>query len=352
MKYVKLLVLLVALSTSLIFAACTIKKEKGNQVSKKPEVKTEDTKEESSKKQEEVKDKPVTEEPDEKREETTIKPTSTPAVAEPRPSHVHTWTEVKKEVTIPETGHYETIYEWKDYCAQCMTPFDGLSEKERRLHYEKSGCEDVYTSRREEVGQKWIVETPATTEKRVIGYKCSCGETREKTQYAGMYTTYDQSSWDRLDACKKFMQNGLAGADCNISKNSIAYGNWESVVVCNGSSNGAWMWVFIRDWKLKSYEYLKDAVKEGIIDDEEAHLVEQLYEEIPSIFRGCIESIAPEGGKELYNYIEQLIVRADGNPDNVPYLEGAKGILAENIPGLYVTIEETRGGFSVMFWAE
>ena len=60
----------------------------------------------------------------------------------------------------------------------------------------------------------------------------------------------------------------------------------------------------------------------------------------------------PEGGTELYNYVEKLIVQTGGNPDAVPTLSGAKGIIPENIPGLYVTIEETRGGFSLMFWAE
>ena len=112
------------------------------------------------------------------------------------------------------------------------------------------------------------------------------------------------------------------------------------------------MWIFIRDWKLKDYSYLQDGVKEGIIDQEEAKQVQAVYEEIPSIFKRTIECIAPQGGAELYNYVEKLIVQADGNPDNVHKLSGAKGNLPENIPGLYVTIEETRGGFSLMLWAE
>ena len=126
----------------------------------------------------------------------------------------------------------------------------------------------------------------------------------------------------------------------------------KNVVVCNSSSNGAWMWIFIRDWKLSDYSYLQDSVREGIIDQAEAELVEDLYEEIPSIFKRTIESIAPQGGTELYNYAVSLINQAGGNPDKVPFLAGAKGTILENIPGLYVTIEETRGGFSLMFWAE
>ena len=62
--------------------------------------------------------------------------------------------------------------------------------------------------------------------------------------------------------------------------------------------------------------------------------------------------MAPEGGTELYNYAVNLINQTGGDPDAVPSLAGAKGIIPENIPGLYVTIEETRGGFSLMFWAE
>ena len=77
-----------------------------------------------------------------------------------------------------------------------------------------------------------------------------------------------------------------------------------------------------------------------------------VYEEIPSIFKGAIERVAPQGGTELYNYAVNLINQAGGNPDAVPSLAGAKGTIPENIPGLYVTIEETRGGFSLMFWAE
>ena len=91
---------------------------------------------------------------------------------------------------------------------------------------------------------------------------------------------------------------------------------------------------------------------DGIIDQAEADLVKALYEEIPSIFKGAIERVAPQGGTELYNYAVNLINQAGGNPDKVPSLSGAQGTIPENIPGLYVTIEETSGGFSLMFWAE
>lgn len=263
----------------------------------------------------------------------TTKPSQT--VTQPTTSHVHNWTEVKTQVAVPETGHYETIYVQKTVCNACQTDITELTRDERDEHFKKEPCRyGTYTVLRVEAGQKWIVDTPATTEARVTGYKCSCGATREKTQYAGMYSLYDQASWDRLNACKAFFKEGLAGEGSDI-EHWAAYGYWESVIVSNGSSDGAWMWIFIRDWKLDDYSYLQDGVKEGIIDQEEAKLVEAVYEEIPSIFKGAIERVAPEG-----------------DPDAVPSLAGAKGIIPENIPGLYVTIEETRGGFSLMFWAE
>ena len=282
----------------------------------------------------------------------TSKPSTGQSVTQPTPSHVHNWVEVKEQVAVPETGHYETIYEWKDYCNTCMTEITGWPSEARRQHYIDNGCENIMTSRREEVGQKWVVDTPATTESRVVAYKCSCGATREKTQYAGMYTLYDQASWDALERCKKLFRNGLAGEGSKFYETSANYGYWESVCVCNSSSNSAWMWIFIRDWKLDDYSYLQDSVREGIIDQAEADLVKALYEEIPSIFKGAIERVAPQGGTELYNYAVGLINQAGGNPDAVPSLAGAKGTIPENIPGLYVTIEETRGGFSLMFWAE
>lgn len=280
------------------------------------------------------------------------KPSQT--VTQPTTGHVHNWTEVKTQVAVPEKGHYEPTYAWIYYCDYCKADLTAVDEAEHRRH-EKEVCpEGVIMKSYREVGQHWVVDTPSTTEARVTGYKCSCGATREKTQHAGMYSLYDQASWDRINACYQFFKQGLAGADTQISGAGtfLPYGNWESVVVSNGSSDGAWMWIFIRDWKLDDYSYLQDGVKEGIIDQEEAKMVEALYEEIPSIFKGAIERVAPQGGTELYNYVLKLINQTGGDPDAVPSLAGAKGIIPENIPGLYVTIEETRGGFSLMFWAE
>ena len=286
---------------------------------------------------------------------TTSKPSTSKPVTKPNPSHVHKWAEVKTPVAVPEKGHYETIYEQRTVCNSCQADITELSDDERDKHFEQESCKEViYSILRVEAGKKWIVDTPATTELRVTGYKCSCGATREKTQHAGMYSLYDQASWDRINACYQFFKQGLAGKDTRISGEGtfLPYGNWESVVVSNGSSDGAWMWIFIRDWKLDDYSYLQDGVKEGIIDQEEAKMVEALYEEIPRIFKGAIERVAPQGGTELYNYVLKLINQTGGDPDAVPSLAGAKGIIPENIPGLYVTIEETRGGFSLMFWAE
>lgn len=271
-------------------------------------------------------------------------------VTQPTPSHVHNWIEVKEQVAVPEKGHYEPTYAWLYYCDYCKADLTDTEEQERRDH--EKGCVKggVIQSYRE-VGQHWVVDTPSTTEARVVGYKCSCGATREKTQYAGMYSVKDQASWDRLNACKSFFKEGLAGEGSDLTV-WASYGYGRSVTVCNDSTNGAWMWISLTDWKLDDYSYLQDSVKEGIIDQEEAKLVEAIYEEIPSIFKGAIERVAPQGGTELYNYVEKLVIQANGNPVKVDELEGAQGSIPENIPGLYVTIEELRGGFALMFWAE
>lgn len=282
---------------------------------------------------------------------TTIsKPSQT--VTQPAGGHVHSWTEVKTKVEVPETGHYEKVAGWVKFCTVCKVNMDDWTNEEIDAHTFGDECPGKYTIDYINIGEKWVVDTPATTESRVTGYKCSCGATRDKTQYAGMYSKYDKVSWDRLNSCYEFFKQGLSGEGTKKTETFLSYGYWESVVVSNGSTDGAWMWIFIRDWKLDDYSYLQDGVKEGIIDQEEAKLVEAVYEEIPSIFKGAIERVAPEGGTELYNYVEKLIVQAKGNPDAVTSLAGAKGIIPENIPGLYVTIEETRGGFSIMFWAE
>ncbi len=280
----------------------------------------------------------------------TTKPSQT--VTQPTSGHVHNWTEVKTQVAVPETGHYEKVAGWVWFCTVCGVNADSWTNEEKDAHTFGDECPGKIDLDYKNIGEKWVVDTPATTESRVVGYKCSCGATREKTQYAGMYSNYDKSSWDRLEACHQFFKQGLSGEGTKKSKTYLSYGNWESVVVSNGSTDGAWMWIFIRDWKLKDYSYLQDGVKEGIIDQAEADLVKALYEEIPSIFKGAIERVAPQGGTELYNYAVNLINQAGGNPDAVPSLAGAKGTIPENIPGLYVTIEETRGGFSLMFWAE
>ncbi len=278
------------------------------------------------------------------------KPSQT--VTQPTSSHVHNWTEVKTQVTVPETGHYEKVQGWVWFCTVCGVNANDWTSEEKDAHTFGDECPGKIDLDCKTIGEKWVVDTPATTEYRVTGYKCSCGATRAKTQYAGMYSNYDKASWDRLEACHQFFKKGLAGEGTQKSKTYLSYGNWDSVVVSNGSTDGAWMWIFIRDWKLDDYSYLQDGVKEGIIDQEEAKLVEAVYEEIPSIFKGAIERVAPEGGTELYNYAVNLINQTGGDPDAVPSLAGAKGIIPENIPGLYVTIEETRGGFSLMFWAE
>lgn len=273
-------------------------------------------------------------------------------VTQPTGGHVHNWTEVKTQVAVPETGHYETIFEWRTKCCECDTDLTHLTKDEQDAHFYQEPCRGgIQQTWRQEAGQKWVVDTPATTEARVVGYKCSCGATREKTQYAGMYSVKDQASWDRLNACKSFFKEGLAGEGSDLTV-WASYGYGRSVTVCNDSTNGAWMWISLTDWKLNDYSYLQDSVKEGIIDQEEARLVEAIYEEIPSIFKGAIERVAPQGGTELYNYVEKLVIQANGNPVKVDELEGAQGIIPENIPGLYVTIEELRGGFALMFWAE
>ena len=71
------------------------------------------------------------------------------------------------------------------------------------------------------------------------------------------------------------------------------------------------------------------------------------YAEIPSLVKQCLETIAPEGGTELYNKVSALVSQY-GSDYQVP----TQGRISESIPGLYVTLEKGKNGLEISFWAE
>ena len=85
-----------------------------------------------------------------------------------QPVHEHTWVEVTEEVK-----HY---YAWRTICGKCGTDLTDFSTDDRVYH---TGvlCRSRYSTNYIEVDfvTENVVKTPV-----VVGYKCSCGETKEK----------------------------------------------------------------------------------------------------------------------------------------------------------------------------
>lgn len=154
----------------------------------------------------------------------------------------------------------------------------------------------------------------------------------EKSPYAGMYRQRDTASKERLAKCVEILKGGIASQYIPIKQmeNSVSY--WEDEILVSASvSNGAWMYVNIAGWS-----------GQGIGTE-----TEPIYAEIPSLTKRCIEAIAPQGGTELYNKINSLILQY-GDEHNVP----SQGTVSESIPGLSVTINDGVNGLEIFFWAE
>ncbi len=154
----------------------------------------------------------------------------------------------------------------------------------------------------------------------------------EKSPYAGMYSKLDSASKERFSRCAEIFRGGLAGQYMTYHPTTILYFN-EKIQMTNDTTNGSWMYISINGWST-----------EASMGSEETTPV---FNELPVLVKQCLETIAPQGGTELYNKINSLIMQY-GGPRNVP----SQGRITESIPGLYVTLERGYSGLEVFFWAE
>lgn len=124
-----------------------------------------------------------------------------------KPTHIHSWVEVYKDIYHQEEGHYENVCvkdAWtesvpvyteqaRDICNGCgkditNNPWDHIEEQALAGNYACGGYHTEY--KRVQTGtntikhdaiyeKKWIVTKPAWTEKVLTGYKCTdCGDTK------------------------------------------------------------------------------------------------------------------------------------------------------------------------------
>ncbi|MBQ8803247.1 MAG: hypothetical protein IJZ53_06425 [Tyzzerella sp.] len=152
----------------------------------------------------------------------------------------------------------------------------------------------------------------------------------EKSPYAGMYTLMDEASKTRFVTCGNILRGGLAGQYIQVRDTFIDYFSGE-IVMINGTTDGAWMYLCIAGWSTNG----------GTAE------TAPIYDELPSLAKQCMETIAPDGGTALYNTINSLILQY-GGARKVP----TQGRISESIPGLYVTVSQNRSGLEIEFWAE
>ena len=152
----------------------------------------------------------------------------------------------------------------------------------------------------------------------------------EKSPYAGMYTLMDEASKTRFVTCGNILRGGLAGQYIQVRETFIDYFSGE-IVMINGTTDGAWMYLCIAGWSTNG----------GTAE------TAPIYDELPSLAKQCMETIAPDGGTALYNTINSLILQY-GGARMVP----TQGRISESIPGLYVTVTQGRSGLEIEFWAE
>jgi len=149
---------------------------------------------------------------------------------------------------------------------------------------------------------------------------------------SGMYSQLDAASQERLAKCAEILKTGIGSQYIPVKciPNTVEY--WgEALSFCTDGTSGAWMYVNIAGWS-----------GQGIGAE-----TEPIYAEIPSLTKQCLEAIAPQGGTELFNKINSLILQY-GNEHNVP----SQGTVSESIPGLSVTINDGVNGLEIFFWAE
>ncbi len=154
----------------------------------------------------------------------------------------------------------------------------------------------------------------------------------EKSPYAGMYSQLDAAAKERYSKCVDIFRTGMGSQYIPVRDYGTSTHYWgETIGVCNHTTTGSWMMVTIKGWS--GY---------GIGAE-----TEPIYAEVPTLVKQCLETIAPQGGTELYNTVNSIISQY-GSPYDVPTL----GAISESIPGLSVTIENVKGVFIMQFWPE
>lgn len=159
--------------------------------------------------------------------------------------------------------------------------------------------------------------------------------TPEPSPYAGMYSHGDSVSFERMNQCATILDTGIASPIVPVDRGQYHAAYWNGKLwIIAAPTNGAWMYVKLGGWYADTTNVGSDETRPG-------------YAEIPSLIKQCLETIAPEGGTELYNKISALVSQY-GASDQIP----TQGKISESIPGLYVTLERGRGGLEIDFWAE
>lgn len=151
----------------------------------------------------------------------------------------------------------------------------------------------------------------------------------------GIYSPGDSVSFERMNKCGTVLDGGMASSMVPVVRTpySVSYWNGKTVIIAS-PTDGAWMYVLLAGWYADTTNVGSDETRPG-------------YAEIPSLVKQCLETIAPEGGTELYNKVSALVSQY-GSDYQVP----TQGRISESIPGLYVTLEKGKNGLEIRFWAE
>ena len=152
----------------------------------------------------------------------------------------------------------------------------------------------------------------------------------------GMYTPGgDSISFERMNKCASILDGGMASSFVPVDRGQSHVAYWNGKIwISAESTSGAWMYVCLAGWYADTTNVGSDETRPG-------------YAEIPSLVKQCLETIAPEGGTELYNKVSALVSQY-GSDYQVP----TQGRISESIPGLYVTLEKGKNGLEIRFWAE
>ncbi len=153
-------------------------------------------------------------------------------------------------------------------------------------------------------------------------YRNLVGRYAESDPENGKYIPGDPAAVERLEKCKNILQNGMLEEYLSIGESDLNYANAIHVsrkATSNSSSDPVWMYVAVRFWSTNG--------------DGSGSEADRAYKELPSLVNQIFNALAPEGGQELFDTINSLILQY-GDPRSVPDL----GIISESIPGLRVEV--------------